>query len=110
MTKKRILLFLCAGLIQSVSAQTISIPADAQQAAKSVRPEAIEAHMRYLADDKLQGRKPGTPGFELAAQYVEKQFTTLGFKPAGQNGGFRQAVPLRKAQVRDNASSMTLIQ
>ncbi|MEZ0539373.1 M28 family metallopeptidase [Fibrella arboris] len=110
MTKKRILFFLCAGLVQSVSAQTITIPTDAQQAAKSVRPEAIEAHMRYLADDKLQGRKPGTPGFELAAQYVEKQFTALGFKPAGQQGGFRQAVPLRKAQVRDEGSSMTLVQ
>ncbi len=111
MTKNRFLLFLCAGLIQSVSAQTpITIPAEAQQAARSVRPEAVEAHMRYLADDKLQGRKPGTPGFELAAQYVEKQFTALGFKPAGQKGTFRQAVPLRKAQVRDDASSMTVIQ
>ncbi|MDB5240653.1 MAG: peptidase [Spirosoma sp.] len=85
------------------------IPADAQKAAHSVRPEAIEAHMRYLADDKLAGRKPGTQGYELAAQYVEKQFKTLGFKPHGQHGTFRQAVPLRKAQVREEASTLALI-
>ncbi len=109
--KKHLALLLMTGLMHSVSAQVapITIPADAQQAARSVRPEAIEAHMRYLADDKLKGRKPGSPGFELAAQYVEKQFTTLGFKPAGQRGTFRQAVPLRKAQVQEDASSMTLI-
>lgn len=65
--------------------------------------------MRYLADDKLAGRKPGTPGFELAAQYVENQFKLLGFKPAVQNNTYRQAVPLRKAQVNEQVSSMTLI-
>ncbi|CCH01389.1 peptidase M28 [Fibrella aestuarina BUZ 2] len=110
--KSRLFLVLCAGLIRSVSAQVtpIAIPAEAQQAAKGVRPEAVEAHMRYLADDKLAGRKPGTPGFELAAQYVEKQFQTLGFKPAGQRGTYRQAVPLRKAQVREEGSSMVLTQ
>lgn len=65
--------------------------------------------MRYLADDKLQGRKPGTPGYELAAQYVEKQFKTLGFKAGGQRGTYRQAVPLRRAQVREEASSMAFM-
>ncbi len=88
---------------------TLTIPIEAQKTARSARPEAIEAHMRYLADDKLQGRKPGTPGYELAAQYVETQFKNLGFKPAGQQGTYRQAVPLRKALVRENASSLALI-
>ncbi|GAB3794299.1 M20/M25/M40 family metallo-hydrolase [Spirosoma humi] len=87
-----------------------TIPAEAQKVARSVRPEAIEAHMRYLADDKLEGRKPGTKGFELAAQYVETQFKQLGFRPAGQKGTYRQAVPLRRAQVREEGSSMVFIQ
>lgn len=93
-------------------AQTPLLPisTDAQKAARSVRPEAIEAHMRYLADDKLAGRKPGTQGYELAAQYVEKQFRLLGFLPAGQKGTFRQAVPLRRAQIREDASSLVMIQ
>lgn len=110
--KKLFIVPVCMILSQFVSAQTTptTIPADVQQVARSVRPAAIEAHMRYLADDKLAGRKPGTPGYELAAQYVENQFRTLGFKPAGQRGTYRQAVPLRKAQVREEASSMTVIQ
>lgn len=110
--EKRFALFVYAGLIQSVLAQPtpIIIPAEAQKAAKSVQPKAVEAHMRYLADDKMAGRKPGTPGYELAAQYVETQFRTLGFGPMGQRGTYRQAVPLRKAQVREEASSLALIQ
>ncbi len=94
----------------SLLAQTLTIPAEAQQAAKSVRPQAIEAHMRYLADDKLEGRKPGTRGFEMAATYVQNQLSALGLKPAGENGTYRQAVPLRRWQVREGASSLVLTQ
>ena len=85
-----------------------AIPADAQKVAKAVQPAAVEAHMQYLADDKLEGRKPGTRGYELAAQYVEKQFRTLGFTPMGQGGTYRQKVPLRRAIVREAGSSMML--
>lgn len=86
-----------------------SIPAEAQKVVKTVRPTAIEAHMRYLADDKLEGRKPGTRGFELAAQYVQDQLKALGFKPAGENNTYRQAVPLRRWQVKEGASTLTLV-
>lgn len=85
------------------------IPADAQQAARSVRPDAIQNHMRYLADDKLEGRKPGTRGYELAAQYVQEQLKMLGFGPGGENDTYRQAVPLRRWQVREGASSLALL-
>ncbi|QJW91120.1 M28 family peptidase [Spirosoma taeanense] len=99
-----------SALAQPGQQAALSIPAEAQQTARNVSPQAVEAHMRYLADDKLEGRKPGTRGFELAAQYVEQQFRTLGFQPMGQNKTYRQAVPLRKAQLREDVSSLTLIQ
>lgn len=101
-------LLLSALNIGRVNAQT-AVPADAQKAVQSVRPAAIEAHMRYLADDRLEGRKPGSRGFALAAQYVEDQFKALGLKPAGENGTYRQAVPLRRWQAREGAGTLTLI-
>lgn len=97
------------GSASGTTGQIPVIPAEAQKAAKAVRPEAIEAHMRYLADDKLMGRKPGTPGYELAAQYVEQQFRTLGFKPKGQGGTYRQKVPLRRAMVQESGSTLSLL-
>ena len=32
------------------------------------------SHVEFLADDALEGRNVGTPGFEKAAAYVEGQF------------------------------------
>jgi Zn-dependent M28 family amino/carboxypeptidase len=103
--------FLLALLMSGIATgfgQTVPIPAEAQQAANSVQAKAIEAHMRYLADDKLEGRKPGTRGYELAAQYVEGELKKLGYKPAGERGTYRQNVPLRSGQVDPKASSLML--
>src|SRR3954468_8675148 len=44
------------------------------------------AHVQFLADDGLEGRNPGTPGFGKAVQYVGAQFDKLGLQPAGTSG------------------------
>ena len=48
--------------------------------------DAWWAHVSYLADDKLEGRRAGTPGYEKAVAYVEEQFKSIGLKPAGTSG------------------------
>jgi Zn-dependent M28 family amino/carboxypeptidase len=101
-------LALLGAALTTAVGQTQTIPAEAQQVANSVRPTAIEAHMRYLSDDKLEGRKPGTRGYELAAQYVEGELKKLGYKPAGEKGTYRQNVPLRSGQVNASTSSLVL--
>lgn len=90
-------------------AQSGGIPAEAQTVAKTVRPAAIRAAMRFLANDALEGRKPGTRGFELAALYMQTQLEALGMQPAGENNTYRQEVPLRRWQVREKNSSLTVI-
>jgi aminopeptidase YwaD len=52
-------------------------------------PELIE-HIKYLASDKLEGRKTGSPGAELAAEYIEKEFSLYGLRPMGDHGTFFQ--------------------
>ncbi len=66
------------------------------------------AHVRFLADDGLEGRNVGTPGFEKAAEYVESQFRAIGLKPAGVNG-FRQPVQLESRQLVPADSSLALV-
>ena len=68
----------------------------------------IDQHIRILADDSLQGRRPGTAGYEGAIRYVETTLASLGVEPAGVGGSFRQAVPLRHSVVQPDASSLTL--
>lgn len=54
----------------------------------------IEADVRFLADDLLEGRAAGTRGYELAALYVASRFRAIGLEPAGDDGSYFQAVPL----------------
>jgi hypothetical protein len=69
---------------------------DAEQVAlRAIRPEAIRAHVTFLADDLLEGRGTGTRGYDLAAQYVAAQFQAMGLEPAGVNGTFFQPIRFR---------------
>ncbi len=74
----------------------------------AVRPAALEAHVRFLADDLLEGRGTGTRGHEIAARYVAAQFAALGLEPAGDGGTFFQSVPLRQAESVSGTSVLEL--
>lgn len=55
---------------------------------------AVRAHVKFLADDLLEGRGPGTRGGELAAKYIASQMEVSGLKGAGANGSYYQPVSL----------------
>ncbi len=63
----------------------------------SLAAKRIQTDLRYLADDKLEGREAGTPGYDLAAEYVATRYAAIGLQPAGGDGSFFQRVPLLKA-------------
>lgn len=52
--------------------------------------EDLMTHVKYLASDELEGRKPGTKGNELAADYIATQFASYGLKPLGDNNTYFQ--------------------
>lgn len=54
----------------------------------------LRAHVKFLADDLLEGRGPGTRGGELAAKYIASQMEVMGLKGAGANGSYYQPVSL----------------
>ncbi len=70
------------------------VPEAARQAAASIDAEKIRAHVRFLADDLLEGRGPGTRGGDIAAKYIGTQFALYGLQPAVDNGTYFQKVPL----------------
>jgi len=77
------------------------------QATKVIRPEQIRAHMRFLSDNLLQGRAPGTPGYDMSARYVATELEGMGLQP-GVSGNWYQKVPLANAVTDAAASSLTL--
>jgi hypothetical protein len=70
-----------------------SCPAAAELTADMTLPLSA---VRYLADDRLEGRRAGTPGEQCAGDYIAAEFTRIGLRPAGADGFF-QNVPLASA-------------
>ena len=55
---------------------------------------AMDAHLKYLAADELEGRAPATRGGRLAVKYIAAQFEALGLEPGAADGSYFQPVAL----------------
>lgn len=62
--------------------------------AETIDEASLRGHIRFLADDLLEGRGPGSRGDSLTQLYLSTQFQTLGLSPAAADGGWLQPVPL----------------
>lgn len=90
MLNRNLCALMLAALIgaRETAAQRPSTPIPSPSAA------AMDAHLRYLADDLLEGRGPGTRGGDLAAKYIAAQFEGMGLEPAGPDASYFQPVAL----------------
>lgn len=77
-----------------------AVPAAAQEACPD--PAALArgfdgpmAHVRFLADDALEGREVGSPGARCAAAYIADRFRAVGLEPAGRDGTWFHTFPVR---------------
>ncbi|WP_310209641.1 M28 family metallopeptidase [Caulobacter sp. BE264] len=78
--------------------------------AHAADPPATErwwSHVKVLADDGMEGRLAGTPGYDRAAAYVADRFAAHGLKPAGTQG-YLQSVAFAVQRVFPDRSSVTL--
>jgi hypothetical protein len=75
------------------SAGSASVPAlfanHSSNSAARFSAERITKHVAFLASDKLQGRRAGTPGADEAASYIEKEFRSYGLKTGTSTGFLR---------------------
>ncbi|MCJ8159823.1 M28 family metallopeptidase [Sphingomonas sp. LaA6.9] len=72
------------------------------------KPEAVRAHVEFLADDLLEGRDAGTRGYDIAAHYVATRFEALGLKPAS-DGSWYQQVPFVEMKLKSTDSAALTI-
>ncbi|MFK7735008.1 MAG: M28 family peptidase [Pirellulaceae bacterium] len=66
----------------------------ALEACNSIQDVVFRSHIRFLADDLLEGRGPGTRGDDLAQLYIRTRLEALGIKPGASEGSWFQDVPL----------------
>jgi Zn-dependent M28 family amino/carboxypeptidase len=80
-----------ASISQRANSQRVGRSAAASSA---ISEDALRAHIKFLSDDRLEGRGTGSKGGETAALYIAEQFEALGLKGAGDKGSFWQPVSL----------------
>lgn len=81
---------------------------DKEAGAPVFTPEAVRAHVAFLADDLLEGRDTGSKGQEIAARYVASHFEALGLKPAGENGTWYQEVTFQQTDAGATPGTVTI--
>ena len=86
------LLALCAA---PLAAQQGTTPRAASSGAggTGITTQEIDAHIRFLSSDLLEGRAPATRGGRLTAEYIAAQLRQYGVEP-GVNGSYFQEVPI----------------
>ncbi len=89
-------------------AAELGLPADVAAAVSGIDGERIRAHVKFLADDLLEGRGTGTRGGDIAARYIATQFALDGLKPAGDGGTFLQKVEFTGVLTQPS-SSMAIV-
>jgi len=58
----------------------------------------ITNHVKYLADDALEGRRTGTSGEDKALAYLIEQYKKYGLQPAGNNGTYQQVFEVNEGK------------
>ncbi len=91
MKKLNIILLLMGASLLAAQAQS-NLPPAAQKAMNSIDAEKIRATVKYLSDDKLEGRGTGQKGGDMAADWIAEQFKGYGLAPAGDSGSYFQNV------------------
>ncbi|WP_313670467.1 M28 family peptidase [Sandarakinorhabdus sp.] len=79
-----------------LAAAVLAAPALAKPDADT---KAWLARTAELSSDAMEGRDAGSPGHARAITLVEGWFKAAKLKPAGENGSFRQTVPLHEVAV-----------
>ena len=77
MTRPTVLLsmaFVSIALASPALAQTDGAPS-------RITAQEIDAHLRFLSSDLLEGRAPATRGGQLAEQYIASELMSFGVKP-----------------------------
>ena len=80
-------LFISFFLVQISFAQKKKSPRLSK--ADNVTVTNLQAHISYLASDKLEGRRAGTNGEKLAGEYISQKFKEAGLQPKGSEAYFQ---------------------
>ena len=81
--------------------------APAVSASRLISTAALRSDVTFLASDDLEGRSAGSPGDEVATDFIAARFERLGLQPAGDHGTYFQNMVLDYADLDPVHTSLT---
>src|SRR6266436_5717571 len=91
-----------------ILAFAVASPAQQTRPASHFDGHSWWSHVKFLADDSLEGRDTGSEGLQKAQAYAVEQLQKANLQPAGSNG-FYQPVHFNQYQVDEAKSSLALV-
>src|SRR5262245_34401592 len=80
--------------IISANRAMLTEASEAESAGAKIEENVLRAHIKFLADDLLEGRAPGSRGGMLAAKYIAAEFESLNLEPATGDRSYFQQVQM----------------
>jgi hypothetical protein len=96
----QIIVLLSSWLLVCMGGLPFALPAQLPQAEaiaeaeQVITPALLAGPIRFLSDDHLEGRGPGTRGDSLARLYIATQMQSLNLHPGAAGGHWEQPVEL----------------
>jgi hypothetical protein len=89
-------------LVASLPASAIGQSEPPAAALESITAGELTGLLRYYSSDWFEGRATGTPGFNMATDFLAAQLAATGVKPAGSNGTYFQKIDLVRYGLSDD--------
>jgi Zn-dependent M28 family amino/carboxypeptidase len=81
-------------IAEAATAQISAPENDANTAVTAITADLMRGYVKELADDKYEGRGPGSRGDDLARQYLISELEQLGLLPGAEDGSWEQPFEL----------------
>lgn len=92
-------------LVAAISTSVAS--AQTSPAQNPISVEEIDAHIRFLSSDLLEGRAPATRGGDIAEQYIATELQSSRVKPGVGDSSYFQRVPIDIVKADPKTISVT---
>ncbi len=88
--------------------RSVTIPAAVEKVAQAqITRDTLEAPIRFLADDLLEGRGPATRGDQLARLYLSRELQSLGYQPGARERPTGSSPSISSASTRRRRKQWT---
>ena len=108
-TVNQVFLCLLMLLLANCGANTELSDYEIDKAGQQIPAESFKEHLSILADDKTEGREPGSDGYQLSADYVAQKYREMSLEPGGDSTSYFQTVPMRASKLIPDSARITLV-